>query len=122
MEAIERAAHVSVGRACGFSGLCILCFMVGFAYDPHISARVGGSLALLTALVLAWKSWQAPRTPYKHTETWLMLEDAQRPPAATAQSAISSVLRRVFLIYAQYAAVVSVLLLAMSVLLGVLRT
>jgi hypothetical protein len=47
MEAIERAAHISVGRACAYCGLAILCFMVGFSYEPHLSARVGGAFALL---------------------------------------------------------------------------
>jgi Ca2+/Na+ antiporter len=118
MEAIERAAHVSVGRACAFSGLAILCFMVGFAYDPHLSARVGGSFALLTALVLVVKAWLAPRIPYKRTETWLILEEQDRPPADVAQSMIASVLKRTFLVYALYAAVLALVLLALSVLLS----
>jgi hypothetical protein len=114
MEAVERAAHISVGRACAFCGLAILCFMVGFSYEPDLSARVGGSSALAVALVLALKAALARRTPYKKTETWLILADADRPPPGIAQEVIATALRGVFLIYARYAALTSILLLAAS--------
>lgn len=122
MEAIERAAHVSVGRACGFGGLAILCCMVGFAYDPHLSARVGGAFALIMAVVLTIKAWFAPHVPYRHTETWLMLPDGDRPPAELAQVLLSRILRQTFLIYAKYAALTSAMLLASSILMGLLHS
>ena len=119
MEAIERAAHVSVGRACAFGALAILCFMVGFSYEPQLSARVGGSFALLMSLVLITKAWLSPRTSYKHTETWLILAERDRPPPLVAQKMISQVLRGVFQTYACYAAVTATVLLAASVAFGV---
>jgi hypothetical protein len=122
MEAIERAANVSVGRACGFCGLAIMCFMVGFAYEPHLSARVGGSFALAVSLVLIVKAWLAQRTYYKRTETWLILPDEDRPSPAQAQAMISAVLKQVYLIYACYSALAAVVLLAASMLLGLLRS
>lgn len=118
MEAIERAAHVSVGRACAFCGLAILCFMVGFSYEPHLSARVGGAFSLLLSLVLALKAWLASGTPYKRTETWLILPDDDRPPPHLAQQLIATTLRGVFLYYARYAALLAILLLAASLLYG----
>jgi hypothetical protein len=118
MEPIERAANLSVGRACGFCGLAIVCFMVGFSYDPHLSARVGGTFALLTSIVLVVKAMMAFRTPYKQTETWLILDESARPPPAQAQQSIGLVRRRVFMIYARYCAFAAVLLLAASVLFG----
>jgi hypothetical protein len=118
MEAIERAANLSVGRACGFCSLAIFCFMVGFAYEPHLSARVGGSFALITAFVLMWKARAARTTPYKRTETWLILAEQDRPPPHTAQATIGRVLRHTFLIYAKLSAMLALLLLASSVLLG----
>jgi hypothetical protein len=116
MEAIERAAHISVGRACGFAGLAILCFMVGLSYEPHLSARTGGSLALLLTAVLIVKALMAPRTNHKHTETWLILAESDRPPPAAAQALIANVLRSVYLQYARYAAFCAVILLASSIL------
>jgi hypothetical protein len=118
MEAIERAAHVSVGRACAYCGLAILCFMVGFSYEPHLSARVGGSFSLIMALVLACKAWLAGRTPYKRTETWLILPDQDRPPPHLAQHLIATTLRGVFLYYARYSAMLAMLLLSLSLLLS----
>jgi hypothetical protein len=118
MEAIERAAHISVGRACAYCGLAILCFMVGFSYEPHLSARVGGAFALIMSLVLAVKALLASRTPYKRTETWLILPDQDRPPPHLAQQLIATTLRAVFLYYARYSALLAMLLLASSLLLG----
>jgi hypothetical protein len=118
MEAIERAAHISVGRACGFAGLAILCFMVGFSYQPHLSARIGGSLALVVTAVLVVKALLAHRIHHKHTETWLILAENERPPPAAAQVMISSVLRDVYLQYARYAAFTAAALLAFSIVIA----
>jgi hypothetical protein len=118
MEAIERVAHVSVGRACGFCGLAIICFMVGFSYEPHLSARVGGMFTFIVTLVLIAKAFIAPRQPYKSTETWLMLAEEDKPPAAVAQTVIGSVLRNVFLQYARFGAAATVVLMSAAVVLG----
>jgi hypothetical protein len=120
MEAIERVAQVSVGRACAFCGLAIVCFMVGFSYEPYLAARVGGMFSFVMTLVLVFKGLVAWRIPYKSTETWLMLQDHEKPPAAIAQSVIGGVLRGVFLQYARYAALLSVALLAAAVVLDVI--
>jgi hypothetical protein len=120
MEPIERAAHVSVGRACCFCGLAIMCLMVGFAYDPELAARVGGIFALITSIVLQVKAWYARFVPYKHTETWIILPVSDRPPSPIAQDMITSVLRQVYLVYAWYTAVTGAALLAASLLLGLL--
>ena len=118
MDAIERAAHLSIGRACAFGALAILCFMVGFSYDPHLSARVGGSFSLLMCLVLLVKAWLTQRTPYKHTETWLILDEVDRPPADLAQGLVATAMRSVFLVYARYSALTAALLLAASIVFG----
>jgi hypothetical protein len=93
--------------------------MVGFAFDPALSAKAGSILSLLAALALCFKAWIAPHTNYRRTETWLILPEADRPPSATAQSIISRVLRRTFLVYAAFSTVLSVLLLAASVTLEI---
>ena len=118
MDEIERVAHVSVGRACGFCGLAIICFLVGFSYEPHLSARVGGLFSFAVTLALIFKALTAGRRPYKTTETWLMLPEGRKPSPATAQAVISGVLRRVFLHYARYSAVVTLVLLSAAVVLG----
>jgi hypothetical protein len=114
MEAIERVAHVSVGRACGFGGLAILCFMVGLSYEPHLSAKVGGMFSLIMTGILVFKALAAESTPYKRTETWLMLEEHERPSPAVAQAVIGGVLRDVFFWYARHSAFVAVALFVIA--------
>jgi hypothetical protein len=117
-EAIERAANISVGRACGFCALATFCFMAGFAYQPHLSAQVGGTFALIVAIALMLKAWWAPRFRYTQTETWLMLREEDKPAPAEAQQLIATVLRRVYLIYAGYCAVAALVLITASILLS----
>jgi hypothetical protein len=118
MDPVERAANLSVGRACAFASLAILCFMVGFSYQPFLSARVGGSFALLTSGILLAKAWLAPAKPYKHTELWLILPEGDRPPPDSAQQLIGQTLRRVFLEYARFSALIAIMLLGASFVFG----
>ena len=61
MDAIRRAALVSVSRACGFFALGVLCVMLAFAHDPQRSAQAGSLLFFALALGLIWKAQLAPR-------------------------------------------------------------
>jgi hypothetical protein len=120
MEAIERVAYLSVGRACGFAGLAIVCFMIGLSFDPHLAARAGGVFSLVMTGVLLLMAATAPTRPYKRTETWLMLSETERPAAHIAQEAIGSILREVYLWYARSAALVAVVLMIAAVILSVI--
>jgi hypothetical protein len=119
MEAIERVAYVSVGRACGFGGLAIICFMVGLSFDPHLAARAGGFFSLVMTGILLVMAATAPTRPYKRTETWLMLSEAERPAAHVAQAAIGSILREAYLWYARSAALVTIALMLAAVILSI---
>ncbi len=101
MGAIERAAYVSVGRACGFAGLAIICFMAGLSYQPRLAAFFGAVGSLIVTGVLLARAAAARRRPYRRTETWLMLAEGERPEAGIAQQLIGSVLREVYLWYAR---------------------
>ena len=61
MDAIRRAAFVSVSRACGFCALAILCVMLGFAHEPQRSAQAGSLLFFALAFGLIWKAQLALR-------------------------------------------------------------
>ena len=117
MAAIENAAYISIGRACGFAGLAIFCVMLGFAFEPFLATRAGGWLCLGTTLVLAFCAFRARTRPYRKTETWLILPKHARPPASIAQRVIGETLREVYLWHARQAALVSTLLLGSSVVL-----
>jgi hypothetical protein len=112
MTAVEQSAYISVGRACGFAGLGILSFMVGLSFEPELSAKSGGGLLLLMTAILVFRGLTAPTRPYKRTETWLMLDDADRPAPGVAQQVIGQTLRIVYLWYAQCCAGASALLWA----------
>lgn len=115
MDAIRRAAFVSVSRACGFFALGVLCVMLGFAHDPQRSAQAGSLLFFALALGLIWKAQLAPRANHKKTETWLMLAPEDRPPDSTAQTVLSVILSDVYLIHARYSAVAAATLLLAAV-------
>ena len=108
MDAIRRAAFVSVSRACGFCALAFLCVMLGFAHEPQRSAQAGSLLFFALALGLMWKAQLALRANHKKTETWLILAPEDRPPEATAQTVLSVILRDVYLLHASYSAIAAV--------------
>ena len=112
MTAIEQSAYISVGRACGFAGLGILSFMVGLSFEPELAAKSGGGLLLLMTAILVFRAWTSSTRPYKHTETWLMLDEADRPPRGSAQQVIGQALHSAYLWYAQYCAGAAALLWA----------
>ncbi len=117
MDEIENAAFVSVGRASGFAGLAIFCLMFGLSFEPVLAARAGGVLCLLMTAVLGYCALRARTRPYKRTETWIILAKAARPPAEVAQRVIGEILREVYLWFAQRTIVISIVLLAASVVL-----
>ena len=120
MGAIENAAYISVGRACGFAGLAIFCVIFGMSFDLAFAARLGGGLCVVLALVLAAYAYQAPSRPYKRTELWLILAKDKRPPAEFAQRVIGNVLRDTYIWFSRQSALIAIVLLAVSGTLQVL--
>ena len=110
MDAVERVAFVSVGRACGFAGLAILCIMVGLCFEPMLAARSGGVLCMVMTLYLLWCAKTAPSRPIRDTEAWLILEEDERPPPAVAQRILGAALREAYLWFARYSAGVTVVI------------
>lgn len=121
MSAVEQAAFLSVGRASGFAALAILCFMIGFSFDPVLAARTGSALSLLTALILAQRAAFAMQRPYLKTETWLILEKEARPPSSLAQRLIGTALREAYAWYGRAAALATIILGAIGLLLSLLQ-
>lgn len=113
---VEQAAYVSVGRACGFAGLAVLCVVLGLSFEPALAARTGGFMSLAICLILLFRAWRAHRQPYKRTETWLILRKDDRPRAEVAQRLISAALKEAYLFFAQKASVITMLFAGMSVM------
>ncbi len=114
MEAIENAAFILIGRACGFASLAVLYVMLGLSSEPFMAVRVGGALGTTLAFILAIFAARAPARPYKYTEVWSVLAKEKRPPAPVAQRIIGQALRDSYLWFAERVAFTSIFLLAMS--------
>lgn len=110
MDAIERAAFTSVGRACGFAGLAILCVMIGLSHEPRLAAETGGFFAFVMTLFLGYRAKVAVKRPYRDTETWLILEDWERPAKSVAQEVIGRSLREAYVWFGRHTAFVTVIL------------
>ncbi|MDH3738924.1 MAG: hypothetical protein OER92_07000, partial [Alphaproteobacteria bacterium] len=108
MDAIENAAYISVGRACGFAGLAIFCVIFGLSFEPALAARAGGGLCVALALVLAVYAYRAPTRPYKRTELWLILAKDKRPPAIYAQRVIGNALRETYVWFSRQSAIIAI--------------
>jgi len=114
MERIEQLAHSCVARGCGFAMLAIATFMIGLSYQFENALRAGGYSCLLMCFVLMGMGWRARSTPYKRTELWQMLEPAERPQPAVAQTIISTARQEALLAFALRSAWLSVALLVMA--------
>jgi len=117
MEAIENAAFISIGRACGFAGLGVFCMVFGLLFDPVLAARAGGLISLSVAATLSIYAHFARTRPYKRTEVWLILREEDRPPENIAQRVIGEVLRVTYIRFARQTAVISLTFLTVSVVL-----
>jgi hypothetical protein len=116
MEEMRKAAYASVAKGCGFGMLAILCVMVGMSFNPRAVFQAGGILTLLMTLVLVLKARRALTQDYKHTEMWLMLPEDFRPPEAYAQWAAATVLRDAYFTFAQYTALISIIMWSIALL------
>ncbi len=120
MDAINRAAFLSVGMVSGYGFLGIFCIVVSFMYAPSLAALVGGVLCLGWAAALFVLGGLARTKPYDKTHLWLMLEDDVRPPAAVAQRLVSGLLVKSYRWFAKTTMLFGGVLLAMSVALTML--
>ncbi len=115
LDRVERLAEVSVARGCGFAALATaLAFIGTMPAGLPLAFRVAGVAALVTCGVLLLKALLADRRPYQRTEVWAMLGPDERPLPAMAQRIVGTVLRGVFLRFALQAAIVAVVMLALS--------
>jgi hypothetical protein len=122
LEELRKAAFESVSRGCAFAFLAIACVMMGVIYEPRLVFQVGGILTLLMTFVLMLKSRQALTRDYKRTEMWLLLPKDFRPPERYAQWAAATVLRDAYLTFAQYTALISIIMWAIAIFMRVTGT
>jgi hypothetical protein len=117
-EDIRRYAELSVRRGCGFALMAIVTAMVGFSGAPWIAVRSGALFMLIAAVILFWKGWTARSRNYRHTEVWLMIEDAPALPRERLQSMIGGALAEVYFSHARLAAYVALIMCAIGFTIG----
>jgi hypothetical protein len=110
MEEMRRIAYVTVLRACGFASLAIFCVMIGLSFLPRSAFQAGGFLSMLMTLVLMLKAREARTKDHRRTEMWLYLPKESRPPQASAQRMISTLMREIYLLFARWTAIISIVL------------
>lgn len=110
MEEMRRIAYETVLRACGFASLAIFCVMIGMSFLPRSAFQAGGLLSMVMTLVLVLKAREARTKDHRHTEMWLYLPKECRPPQASAQKTISTVMRETYLLFALRTAFISIVM------------
>jgi len=115
---IRRHAELSVRRGCGFALMAVVTAMIGFSSEPWIALRCGAIFVLIAAVVLFWKGRNARGRNYRHTEVWLMIEDAPALPRDRLQSMIGGALADVYFAHARMAAYVALAMCVIGFALG----
>jgi hypothetical protein len=120
MEEMRRIAYETVLRACGFASLAIFCIMIGLSFLPRSAFQAGGFLSIVMTLVLVLKAREALTKDHRRTEMWLYLPKESRPPQASAQKVISTIMRETYLMFARWTALISILLWSIALLFSVI--
>jgi len=114
MEVMRQIAYVNALRACGFGSLAIFTVMVGLSFEPRAAFEAGGILTLIMTAILMFKAREARTKNYRRTELWLYLPEEHRPPAAIAQRVSSALLRETYLVFAQWSALIAIVMWAIA--------
>ncbi|HYC63190.1 MAG TPA: hypothetical protein VEC14_00550 [Reyranellaceae bacterium] len=115
---IRRHAELSVRRGCGFALMAIVTAMVGFSAEPWIAVRAGAVFVIIAAVVLAWRGWAARTRNYRHTEVWLMIEDAPALPRERLQDMIGGALADAYFAHARTAAWIALAMCLIGIVIG----
>ena len=115
MEDMRRIAFETVLRACGFGSLAIFCIMIGLSFNPLVAFQSGGFLTTVMTAILVLKAFEARTKPYRRTEMWLYLPKEARPPEAVAQRMTASLMREVYLNFALWTSVTSIVMWLIAV-------
>src|SRR5215510_3230492 len=110
MDEIRRIAYETVLRACGFASLAIFCVMIGLSFLPRSAFQAGGFLSMVMTLTLVIKAYEARTKDHRRTEMWLYLPKEKRPPQDYAQQTVSILMRETYFLFAQWTALISVVM------------
>jgi len=115
-ERILDLAHLSVGRAFLFAVLGIAAVTCGLMGWPVMAFKTGALLSSLLLVGMVIKAHEIERRPYRRTEVWVLLGKPARVPAERIQAAIRGAIRDACWRFADYAAVMALVLWAAAFL------
>ena len=120
MDEMRRIAYQTVLRACAFASLAIFCVMIGLSFLPRSAFQAGGFLSIVMTLVLVLKAHGARTKDHRQTEMWLYLPKECRPPQAIAQKTISTLMRWIYLLFARWTAIISIVMWVIALFFSVI--
>jgi hypothetical protein len=99
MDMIDAVVDHCIRRGLGFAGLAIGTVMLSLSFDFPLALRTGADMLAVTAGVLIFAAWRAPRRDHRRSEAWSEFsafrpELASRLPRGEAQRLLSESLRR----------------------------
>jgi hypothetical protein len=120
MEEMRRIAYATVLRACAFASLAIFCVMIALSFLPRSAFQAGGLLSMVMTLVLVLKAHEARTKDHRRTELWLYLPKDKRPPQAFAQQTVSALMREIYLVFARWTAIMSIVMWTIALLFSII--
>jgi hypothetical protein len=117
---MRRIAYETVLRACAFASLAIFCVMIGLSFLPRSAFQAGGFLSIVMTLVLVMKAHGARTKDHRRTEMWLYLPKESRPPQALAQKLVSTLMREIYLQFARWTAIISIVMWSIALFFSVI--
>ena len=122
MEEMRRIAYETVLRACAFASLAIFCVMIALSFLPRAAFQAGGFLSIVVTLVLVLKAREARTKDHRRTEMWLYLPKESRPPQALAQKLVSTLMREIYLQFARWTAIISIVMWTIALFFSAVET
>lgn len=100
VEKVREKAMLCVGRAVFFGYLAISMVMLSFLFDLVLFFRSGAILTFMLAAVLVWYAQTAETRRPQLTETWILLDEPDRPENDHARRLFGETLKEVYLYFA----------------------
>lgn len=117
---MHRIAYHTVLRACAFATLAIFCVMIGLSFLPRAAFQAGGFLSIVMTLVLLFKAHEARTKDHRRTEMWLYLPKERRPPQALAQKMVATLMREIYLRFARWTSIISIVMWTAALLASII--
>jgi len=114
MDKIQKVALFCTARLVFLAGVGIYIVMMFFSADPVFAFKVGATLTIFMAGVLAWKARFVMRQEPSSTEVWLYLDNGTRPKSEKARRDFAEKLRLIYGRFSLHALAIACMMFAIS--------